>query len=134
MLDLNAIFDLDRPISAGDSGQHFGSADATPPLALPNPLVQGPVCYSPLQLWSSEDQELVAFFQSSRLRLPLTPFRLTPWQFISDPAKWYRSLEMDIALGPVGSRARMGALQEDLRRLREQVAGPQRSMEAKTDG
>jgi hypothetical protein len=134
MLDLDAIFDPDRPISAGASVQREGgefnkpvggaSEDAIPLVAVPNPLVHGHVCCSPLQEWSSEDRELVAFFQSARLRLPLTPFRLTPWQFISDPAKWYRTLDLDISLGPLGSRAHMGTLQEDLRRLQEHVAGP----------
>jgi hypothetical protein len=62
---------------------------------------------------------LIAFFRATREQLPLQPFRLTHWQFISDPARWYAALEADIAAGPRGVRARMGALQEDLRSLRE---------------
>lgn len=87
---------------------------ATKPDETPSPL-------SPVRRWDSEARELIAFFQSARSQLPQSPFRLTRWQYISDPVRWYRSLEVDIAFGPLGCRARMGALQEDLRRLREYI-------------
>jgi hypothetical protein len=69
--------------------------------------------------WDTESAALIAFFWAARERLPVRPFQLTRWQFIRDPAQWYAALEANIAAGPRGVRARMGALQEDLRLLRE---------------
>jgi hypothetical protein len=69
--------------------------------------------------WDQEARELIAFFRMARARLPKMPFRLTRWQYISNPQKWYKVLELDIAAGPLGCRARMGVFQEDLRRLKE---------------
>ncbi len=86
------------------------------------PLDPRPVAGSSLRGWDTEARELIAFFQSARPRLPRMPFRLTRWQYISDPDKWYRSLELDISSGPLGCRARMRVLQEDLRRLREYLS------------
>jgi hypothetical protein len=64
-------------------------------------------------------RELIAFFRSVRPSLPQAPFRLSRWEEIKDPEKWYRSLEQDISFGPLGVRARMGVLQSDLRWLRD---------------
>ncbi len=72
---------------------------------------------SPLRQWDAESSALVEFFGTARRQLPMQPFRLTRWRFISDPAKWYAALDQDIAAGPLGVRARMGVLQEDLRLL-----------------
>jgi hypothetical protein len=72
--------------------------------------------------WDEESKELIRFFQDSRPRLPTAPYRLTRWLFVESPPGWYTSLELDISFGPHGCRARMGALQEDLRLLREHVA------------
>jgi hypothetical protein len=72
--------------------------------------------------WDAESWELIRFFQESRPRLPTAPFRLTPWLYVENPAGWYKSLELDISFGPLGCRARMGTLQEDLRLLREHMA------------
>ena len=72
----------------------------------------------PVRQWDSEARDLIAFFRMARARLPHAPFRLTRWQYITNPEKWYKVLELDIAAGPLGCRARMGVLQEDLRRLR----------------
>jgi hypothetical protein len=109
-----------------------GPADASieqgsPPTAYPS--TQTPECQvvpptssavSPLlQRWDGESATLIAWFQAERTRLPMEPFRLTRWLFISNPAKCYASLQQDIAAGPRGVRARMGTLQEDLRLLRE---------------
>jgi hypothetical protein len=143
MLDLDAIFDPDRPINARPRVQQFGresrehpsraidhdapgAANQAPRRPIsptgPVPLNRPRDISAPLSReWDDEAQELIGFFQSARPRLPRTPFRLTCWQQISDPAKWYCSLELDISFGPLGCRARMGALQEDLRRLREYV-------------
>src|SRR5262245_56874296 len=71
--------------------------------------------------WDTEAKDLIAFYQSARPQLPRMPFWLTRWQFISDPAKWYQALDSDISFGPLFCRARMGALQEDLRLLQEYV-------------
>jgi hypothetical protein len=144
MLDLDAIFDPDRPINARPRVQQLGrelreqpgrviehdapgAASQTPrrPITPADPVpLNRPrgIPAPPSREWDDEAQELIGFFQSARPRLPRTPFRLTRWQYISDPAKWYRSLELDISSGPLGCRARMGALQEDLRRLREYLS------------
>ena len=72
--------------------------------------------------WDEEARELIQFFEDSRPRLPTSPFRLTRWLFVENPPGWYESLGLDISFGPFGCRARVGALQEDLRLLREHIA------------
>lgn len=93
------------------------AATLTRPAALEPPYLAD----SSMRDWDAQARELIAFFRRARPWLPAWPFPLTRWQFISDPAKWYQSLELDISFGPLGCRARMGVLQEDLRRLREYV-------------
>jgi hypothetical protein len=136
MLDLDAIFDPDRPLNppnprlnARPCGEQIREPPGTPaigdgdcrrsqPLDAVLPIQKKQTLEPYRRDWDSETHKLIGFFQSARPRLPRTPFRLTRWRYISDPAKWYRSLELDISFGPLGCRARMGALQEDLRRLR----------------
>ncbi|HEY7310752.1 MAG TPA: hypothetical protein VH643_15420 [Gemmataceae bacterium] len=64
--------------------------------------------------------ELVLWFRYARAlgRLPDEPFALAPWQQVVDPATFYAALELDIAIGPEGARARFGGLMGSLRRLR----------------
>jgi hypothetical protein len=71
--------------------------------------------------WSQDMADLIAWFRSAVGRLPLEPFSLSPCAMVSDPARCYAAIELDIAAGPLGPRARTGALQHDLRRLRQVV-------------
>jgi hypothetical protein len=63
---------------------------------------------------------LVLWFRHARAagRLPDDPFALAPWQQVTHPARFYAALELDIATGPRGARARLGGLASCLRRLR----------------
>jgi hypothetical protein len=63
---------------------------------------------------------LVLWFRHARAVgwLPDEPFTLAPWQQVVDPAAFYAALELDIATGPGGARARFGGLAGSLRRLR----------------
>jgi hypothetical protein len=142
MLDLDAILDPDRPIrpklgshSSCAHGEPDGATktdlpDRSQPQVEPLPVTRIPgradeipfvrpcVTVHPSGLeWDKEARKLIDFFRSARPLLPQTPFWLAPWEYISNPEKWYRGLELDIAAGPRGCRARMGVLQEDLRRL-----------------
>jgi hypothetical protein len=133
MLDLDAIFDPDRPINTRPKVERKNRTLSDPTgdvinnelpqehSLLPSPS-SSPEPTPSLREWNAEARELIAFFRSARSRLPQAPFRLTRWLFISEPAKWYRSLDVDINAGPTGFRARMGALQEDLRRLKEALS------------
>jgi hypothetical protein len=64
--------------------------------------------------------ELVLWFHHARAVgwLPDEPFTLAPWQQVVDPARFYAALELDIAMGPGGARAKLGGLAACLRRLR----------------
>ena len=64
--------------------------------------------------------ELVLWFRHARAigRLPVEPFSLATWQQVLDPARFYAALELDIAMGPGGARAKLGGLAASLRRLR----------------
>jgi hypothetical protein len=70
--------------------------------------------------WDAEALPLVDWLGSAVDRLPRSPFWLWPQSHrVSDPGRFFRSLAADVAGGPSGPRARNGALQEDLRRLRD---------------
>jgi hypothetical protein len=64
--------------------------------------------------------ELMLWFRHARAvgRLPDESFTLAPWQKVVDPAKFYAALELDMAKGPSGARAKWGGLAACLRRLR----------------
>jgi hypothetical protein len=70
---------------------------------------------------------LISWFRQARAagRLPDEPFTLAPWARVVDPARFYAALEIDIAIGPCGARARLGGLASGLRRLRS-VTGADR--------
>ncbi len=71
------------------------------------------------QPWSSEMQELIAWFETASC--PEEPFYLQPHMRVMDPAKFFESLWREIDAGPRGVRARMGTLQSDLRALRAKL-------------
>ncbi len=55
---------------------------------------------------------------------PAEPFILKPAIRITNPARWWRDIALDIAAGPEGPRARYGALQDDVTRAWK-MFGPQ---------
>jgi len=67
-------------------------------------------------IWPPEVQVLMDWFME--LEPPKTPFYLEPHIHVIDPEKFFVSLRREIQTGPTGPRARMGALQADLRVLR----------------
>jgi len=69
--------------------------------------------------WPPEVQSLVDWFAT--LKEPPEPFHLEAHRHIVDPEKFFRSLRQDIKAGPTGARARMGALQSDLRMLKARL-------------
>ena len=52
---------------------------------------------------------------------PANPFKLCRGVAIRDPARWWQSIRSDIDTGPNGPRARYGAVQGDLRKLRDRM-------------
>ncbi len=65
--------------------------------------------------WDSETRQLIDWFSAT---IPQAePFELCKGVTILDPARWWQSINGDIASGPNGPRARYGAVQGDLRRL-----------------
>jgi hypothetical protein len=84
-----------------------------PDLHVPIPRVSCP----PLEL-TDEARELFAWFRDNRDRLPVPPFQLYSGVRV-EGMKFYEALAVDIAQGATGPRYRTGALQADLRRLRE---------------
>lgn len=51
--------------------------------------------------------------------LPPAPFRVNAWTIVENPDRFLHSLQADVRRGPAGPRARYGALQRDLRALRQ---------------
>lgn len=71
--------------------------------------------------WDRQMADLVEWFQGWKKRRAesVESFELAPGRRVSDPVTFLKSLEAEIATGPGGPRAKTGALQADLRRLRE---------------
>ena len=65
--------------------------------------------------WDEQTSGLIDWFLSQDL--PLLPFRLRSGVEVVDPEKFYASLRSDIEQGIEGTRARTGAIQEDLENL-----------------
>jgi len=66
--------------------------------------------------WPPEDQALLDWFLP--LDPPTEPFYLEAHRHIVNPEKFFQSLRQDIETGHTGSRAKMGTLQCDLRKLK----------------
>lgn len=71
--------------------------------------------------WVPEDQNLVDWFLS--MDRPKEPFFLADHIRVNDPEKFFAALESEIMAGPNSPRARTGALQSDLMKLREKNGG-----------
>ena len=69
--------------------------------------------------WDIESDNLIQWFLSTEP--PKTAFVLGPGVGISDPARWWASINGDIAVGPGGPRWR--AMQYDLRKLHALFGG-----------
>lgn len=67
-------------------------------------------------MWFPENQALVDWYM--QLDPPEVPFYLEPHICVVDPVKFFVSLRREIEAGPSGPRARRGALQTDLRKLK----------------
>ena len=61
-------------------------------------------------------EELIRWFRDNRDGLPTEPYRLTPWQNIINPTRFYEALSRDIDAYPDGPRSHV--IGEDLRTLR----------------
>ncbi len=70
------------------------------------------------QAWGEEEGELVGWFLSTS-SLPTEPFQLNGAVRVCDPLKFYAYLRENISCGSKGVRARFGALQQDLRDLKD---------------
>ncbi|MBU0678450.1 MAG: hypothetical protein KJ626_10065 [Verrucomicrobia bacterium] len=62
-------------------------------------------------------EELIRWFGDNRDGLPTEPYRLTAWQNIINPTRFYEALSRDIDAYPDGPRSHV--IGEDLRSLRE---------------
>ncbi len=71
---------------------------------------------------SSADQDLpdlIPWFMQNCDRLPRDPFQLFRWSRVSEPGRFYKYLQRDIAAGPSDPRQKFGGLRTHLSRLRE---------------
>lgn len=70
--------------------------------------------------WTGGDAERLIdwFLRDGQKQIPTEPFNLAPWLKVVDPAVFRDSLLLDISCGADGPRARTGAIQEELERLR----------------
>ena len=99
-----------------------GEAAFVPSEWQPSPIPPTRLADSP-GTWNAEAAELVTWFQTAGESLPVEPFDLCSGCRVVEPARFYASLRTEIATGPTGTRARLGTLQVDLRRLRDLVRG-----------
>ena len=67
-------------------------------------------------VWPPDVQSLVDWFIIQEA--PAEPFLLEPHLRVVGPGKFFESLRCEIETGPRGPRARLGALQSDLRKLK----------------
>jgi len=68
--------------------------------------------------WPESMAKLLEWFINAR-DLPEQPFSLCSYERIPNPEKYYEGHKRDIDAGPKGPRSRYGAIQSDLRRLKE---------------
>ena len=73
--------------------------------------------------WSARIQAIIVWFRLNKETLPLDQFCLDACTAVVNPKMFYAQLEIDIAKGPQGPRARHGALQDTLEKLKNVVEG-----------
>jgi len=72
--------------------------------------------------WDQETKVLIDWFtETGQHLIPLDPFQLTKWIRITMPSRFREALLFEISMGPDGLRSRIGALQSDLRLLKEKL-------------
>jgi hypothetical protein len=69
--------------------------------------------------WNSESEPLIGWYRAHRSRFPKTAFKMGPGVQVTESGRFFAALDCDVAAGPLGPRARNGALQDDLRRIRD---------------
>lgn len=69
--------------------------------------------------WDAETQSNIDWFMSMLGKFPTENFEVCPGSTVIDTTVYFEKILMDIQHGPTGPRANTGALQADLRRLRE---------------
>ncbi len=96
-------------------------ADATPSTASTGensqkkkPLPPPPKVVDP---WNDRMQSLTSWFLEHVHELPTEPFQRGPGISVSDPAKFYLALRVDIESSPTGPRGRTGVLEDELTAL-----------------
>lgn len=67
-------------------------------------------------VWPLEIQPLVDWFMMQEA--PVEPFFLEPHLRVVGPGKFFESLRREIETGPRGPRAKLGALQSDLQKIK----------------
>lgn len=87
--------------------------------ALTYPKTQSEEEEKEVELFSLEDFEVFTWFLFNTDRLPTEQFRLRHGTTVTDPAKFYASIELSILAGPEGPRSRYGALLDDVKTLKE---------------
>jgi hypothetical protein len=69
--------------------------------------------------WPAEVQTLIEWFRDAPT--PEAPFHLNEYRRVINTDLFYEALRRDILAGPRGARARTGALQDDLRELKNRL-------------
>jgi len=73
--------------------------------------------------WNPRETKLIEWYQINRHVLPSEPYQLSAGVYVSDPTKFYAQLDRGIENGCQGPRARTGALQDDLEKLKNKFEG-----------
>ncbi len=92
-----------------------GHRDVLTPALREAMLAHGAALLPILRTWGPETGLHVLYLLYEAV--PTEPFQLDQARFVSDPFAFLVRLYQDVQAGPQGSRARTGALQEDLRLL-----------------
>ncbi len=71
--------------------------------------------------WSARIQAIIDWFRLNKETLPVDQFCLDACTTVVNPKIFYAQLEIDITRGPQGPRARYGALQDTLEKLKNTV-------------
>ncbi len=77
--------------------------------------------WAPKTAWDAREQDLIDWYHLNRKTLPLGQFCLSSCEQVVNPDKFYAQLDIDIANGPMGPRARFGAIQDALEKLKNVV-------------
>lgn len=75
--------------------------------------------------WNREMQDLIEWYMA--IPKPTGSFYLERHQHVVDTGKFFESLKLEIQTGPTGPRARTGALQSDLQRLKGYFSGEEKA-------